>query len=262
MFEGGWKVSSSLHRVALITGASRNIGALLAKRLAAGGTKVILVGRSEDLLVEVNEEIERAGGVSLHIVADVGSADEITRIAALAKERFGRVDILVNNAVSRLHKAFLATTDQEIETVLDVSLWSSMRLSRALLPDMVEAGWGRIVNMVGTSAQSGASGRAPYLAAKSGLIGLTKALGIEFAAVGVTVNAVSPGTVDTERGTWTLAGQDEQEMRDWYAKRAQEIPANRFGEMGEICSAIEFLVSDGASYITGHVLNVTGGSYT
>lgn len=249
-------------RAVLITGASRNIGALLAKRLASEGDTVVIVARNEELLREVENEIRDEGGSVVAIIADISRPDEIERIVQTAQESVGSIDVLVNNAVSRLHKPFLESTDKDIAEAFDVSTWSAIRLSRALLPAMMDKGWGRIVSMVGSAAQAGASGRAGFVAAKAGVVGLTKALALEFAEYGITVNAVSPGTVDTNRGTWTLTGKTDEEIRAWYHNRAQGIPVKRLSEMVEICYAIEFLISDKAAYITGHVLNVNGGKYT
>ena len=253
---------NSEKRTVLITGASRNIGARLAKRLASQGYAVVIVARSADKLSEVESSISTGGGEAMAVSGDLAKAEEIERIVAAALGRFGRIDVLVNNAVSRLHKPFLESTDEDFAEIFNVTAWSAIRMSRALLPGMIDNRWGRIVSMVGTSAQTGAAGKSGFVAAKSSLIGLTKALALEFADSGITVNAVSPGPIATDRGAWTVKGSDDATVQAWYAERAKSVPMGRMGTMDEISAVIEFLASDAGAFITGQVINVNGGMLT
>jgi 3-oxoacyl-[acyl-carrier protein] reductase len=254
--------SAGRQRTVLITGASRNIGGRVAERFASKGHAVVIVARSADKLAEVESSISAEGGTVMAIPGDLAIPEEVARIAKSALERFGRVDVLVNNAVSRLHKPFLESTDEDFAEIFNVTAWSAIRMSRAFLPGMIANRWGRIVSMVGTSAQTGAAGKSGFVAAKSSLIGLTKALALEFADSGVTVNAVSPGPIATDRGAWTVKGSDDATVQAWYAERAKTVPMGRMGSMDEISSIIEFLASDDSAFITGQVINVNGGMLT
>lgn len=188
-------------RVALVTGAGRNIGRAIAAELGRSGAAVVLNGRAIEPLGEVAAQIEAAGGRAATAPGDVSDDEAVARIFAIAEEGFGHVDVLVNNAAVRSQRPFLELPVEEWNQVLRVGLDGAFLCSRAALPSMVAAGWGRIVHLAGVSGQIGTSGRAGVATAKAGLIGLTRALATEFAGSGVTVMPSRPaGSTPTAKG--------------------------------------------------------------
>jgi len=248
-------------RTVLVTGASRNIGAGIARHFADLGDRVALVARSSGPLEELARELRAGGADVLAIAGDLSLETEAARIADAARASFGPVDVIVNNAVSRLHKPFLASSTADIAAVFDVTVWGTIWMTQATLPAMLERGWGRIVNIIGAGATRGAAGRVSLTTAKAGQAGLTRALALEVAGTGVTVNGVAPGLIDTARGEWTATGDLEESLRR-YRDRAARLPMGRMGEVREVAAACAFLASSDASYITGHVLDVNGGDFT
>lgn len=238
------------NRVALITGASQGIGRACAKALAAQGTRVIAAARQAAKLAELVAEIRAAGGDAQALELDVRDQQSVD---AMAKAHGGEVEILVNNAGITGDGLAMRMRDEDWERVLDTNLTGSFRCARALMRPMARRRWGRIVNVVSVVGLSGNPGQANYAASKAGLIGLTKTLALELAGRNVTVNAVAPGFVDT-----AMTAQLSEAER---AKILARVPLGRLGQLDEIAAAVRFLATEDAGYVTGHVLNVSGGLY-
>jgi 3-oxoacyl-[acyl-carrier protein] reductase len=239
-------------RVALVTGASRGIGRAIAVRLAAEGASVMAAARGDHAQV-VADEIAAAGGQAAAVTLDVTDTASVEAAVAATIARFGRIDILVNNAGITRDQLMLRMKREDWDAVLATNLTAAYTCAQAVLKPMVKQRSGRIVNISSVVGQSGNAGQANYAASKAGLIGFTKALALEIASRGITVNAVAPGLVDTDM-TRAIAGAAHAE---WEAR----IPLKRLGTPDDIAHAVLFLASDEASYITGHVLAVNGGMY-
>jgi 3-oxoacyl-[acyl-carrier protein] reductase len=240
-------------RVAIVTGAGRNIGRAIALALADAGAAVAVNGRASRAEVDaVVAEIESRGGKALAVMADVSDEAAVQRMAAAAVERLGRIDILVNNAAIRPEKPFESVSLADWRAVHSVILEGAFLTVKAALPHLKASGSGAIVNIGGMSAHSGAKDRAHVLAAKSGLIGFTKGLANDLAADGITANCVVPGIIDTVRAPGTKRPQHHQ---------SSKTLVGRFGTPQEIAAAVRFLAGPGARYITGQSLHVNGGAY-
>jgi 3-oxoacyl-[acyl-carrier protein] reductase len=240
-------------RIALVTGASQGIGRACALALAAQGATVALAARNEARLAEVQAEIEAAGGTAAAFALDV--ADEVS-IKAAAKEilaRFGKVEILVNNAGITRDGLVLRMKRADWDDVLSTNLTGAFLLTQALLSAMLKNRWGRIINITSVVGRTGQAGQVNYAASKAGLIGLTRSLAREVASRGVTVNAVAPGYIETPM----TAVLDEKQT----AAVMTSIPLGRAGTDLEIAHAVAYLASEGAGYVTGHVLDVNGGMF-
>lgn len=244
-------------KTALVTGAGRNIGRAVALGLAADGFDVVINGSSDAAAAEsVAAEARALGAEAMVAMGDVGRAEDCARIAAAAIDRFGAVDVLVNNAALRPAKPFLEMTEEEWQRVMSVDLDAAVRLSRACLPGMLARGWGRIVNFTGMNAIHGYAGRAPVSVAKHGVWGLTKALAKEFGPKGITVNAISPGPIAADD-----APTDPAAVKYRQAAVAR-VPLGREGTPAEVASVARLLVSEGGAYINGQMLQVNGGTET
>jgi 3-oxoacyl-[acyl-carrier protein] reductase len=240
-------------KVAVVTGASQGIGRDTALALAQAGAKVVLAARNEEKLAALASEIVAAGGESLAVKMDVADAEQVKAGFKQVIERFGRLDILVNNAAVTRDGLAMRMKKEDWEAVLQTNLTGAHFCIQQALPTMMKARAGRIINISSVVAQSGNAGQANYVAAKAGLIGLTKAIAIEIASRGITVNAVAPGFIETPM-TDVLADKVKEELKT-------RIPLGRMGSPRDVASAIVFLASDEAGYITGHVLNVNGGMH-
>jgi len=240
-------------RVAVVTGAGRNIGRAIALALADAGAAVAVNGRASRAEVDaVVAEIESRGGKALAVMADVSDEAAVQRMAAAAVERLGRIDILVNNAAIRPEKPFESVSLADWRAVHSVILEGAFLTVKAALPHLKASGSGAIVNIGGMSAHTGAKDRAHVLAAKSGLVGFTKGLAHDLARHGITANCVVPGLVDTVRAAGTLPPQHHQSSKTLTA---------RFTTPQEIAAAVRFLVSPSARSITGQSLHVNAGAY-
>ena len=238
-------------RTAFVSGSGKNIGRAVAIRLAEAGANVIVNGSTDRDSCETTAEMIRETGVeALVVMGDMGTAADVERLSVAALERFGRVDILVNNAARRPHKPFLEMTDDDWNHVVDVSLTGAFRTAHAFLPGMVEGGWGRIINFAGMKAMRGYFEGAPISAAKHGVWGLTKALSREFADKGITANVISPGQIRKDSAT-----EDDPE-------RTASIPAGVMGRPTDIAATVAFLASPDAAFITGQMFAVNGGEET
>jgi 3-oxoacyl-[acyl-carrier protein] reductase len=239
-------------RVALVTGASRGIGKAIAMRLAARGATVIAAARAQNADATV-AEIRAAGRTAEALALDVSDELAVADVLAAALGRHEHIDILVNNAGITRDQLLMRMKREDWHAVIGTNLTAAFSCTQALVKSMVKQRWGRIVNLTSVVGQAGNAGQANYAASKAGLIGFTKSLAAELASRNITVNAVAPGLIDTDmtRAVSTTA-QDE-----W----ASRIPMKRLGTPDDVAAAVEFLVSDEASYITGQVLAVNGGMY-
>ncbi len=240
-------------KVALVTGASQGIGRACAMVLAEAGAQVALASRSVEKLEQVAQEIQEHGGKALAARMDVANHESVTQGVARTLEAFSKIDILVNNAGITKDNLVLRMKAEDWEEVLATNLDGAFYCIKAVLPGMVRQRYGRIINVTSVVAVAGNPGQANYVAAKAGLIGLTKSVAAEVASRNITVNAVAPGFVQTAM-TAILPEAVHQKI-------LSIIPLGRMGTDREIASAVRFLASDEAGYITGHVLHVNGGMY-
>ncbi|MGD0890241.1 MAG: 3-oxoacyl-[acyl-carrier-protein] reductase [Terracidiphilus sp.] len=240
-------------RIALVTGASQGIGRACAVELARAGATVVLAARNETKLAEAVAEIEAGGGQAAAIPLDVASEESIKSGAKAVLERFGKIEILVNNAGITRDGLAMAMKRADWDDVLGTNLTGAFLLTQALLRPMLKNRWGRIINISSVVGRTGQAGQVNYAASKAGLIGLTRSLAREVASRGITVNAVAPGYIETAM----TAVLDEQVR----AAMMAEIPLGRAGTDVEIAQSVAFLASDAAAYITGHVLDVNGGMF-
>ncbi|MGH7363712.1 MAG: 3-oxoacyl-[acyl-carrier-protein] reductase [Candidatus Methylomirabilales bacterium] len=241
-------------RVALVTGGSRGIGRAICEALAdAGAAVAINYQGSERAAREVAREIAEAGGVADIFQADVSQREEVQRMKKQVLARFGRVDLLVNNAGITRDRTFVRMDEEAWAAVLSVNLNGVFYCTKAFLDGMLERRYGRIVQISSIVGQTGNYGQANYAAAKAALLGLTKTLAKELATKGITVNAVAPGFIETE-----MVSAVPEEIR---GKIVKQIPMGRLGTAQEVAKGVVFLLSDDASYITGQTLNVNGGMY-
>jgi 3-oxoacyl-[acyl-carrier protein] reductase len=239
-------------RVAVVTGSARNIGRAIAIALAAGGAAVVVSAKRARAEADaVAEEIRAKGGRAAAALADVGDPASAAGLIDTAVKEFGRLDILVNNASVRRETDLAALEYAEWREILATTLDGAFLCSRAALPHLIAAGGGSIVNMGGLSAHTGASRRAHVIAAKSGLVGLTRALAHDLAPHQVTVNCVAPGMIETVR-----AGAEPAHHA------GKTPPVGRRGTPEEIASTVRFLCGPGARYITGQTIHVNGGLFT
>jgi 3-oxoacyl-[acyl-carrier protein] reductase len=240
-------------KVALVTGASQGIGRDTALALAEAGAKVAVAARNEEKLSALVAEIAAGGGCGLAVKMDVADAEQVKAGFKQVLEKFGRLDILVNNAAITRDGLAIRMKLDDWEAVLRTNLTGAHLCIQQALPTMMKARAGRIINISSVVAQSGNAGQANYVAAKAGIIGLTKAIAIEIASRNITVNAVAPGFVETPM-TDVLPDKVKEELKT-------HIPLGRMGSARDVAAAIVFLASDEAGYITGHVLNVNGGMH-
>jgi 3-oxoacyl-[acyl-carrier protein] reductase len=240
-------------KVAIVTGASQGIGRETALALAEAGARVAVAARNEQKLAALASEIQAAGGEALAVKMDVADAAQVKSGFQQVLERFGRLDILVNNAAITRDGLALRMKPEDWEAVLRTNLTGAHYCIQQALGAMMRARAGRIINISSVVAQAGNAGQANYVAAKAGLIGLTKAIAIEIASRNITVNAVAPGFIDTPM-TDVLPDKVKEELKT-------RIPLGHMGSPRDVAAAIVFLASDEAGYITGQVISVNGGMH-
>jgi 3-oxoacyl-[acyl-carrier protein] reductase len=240
-------------RIALVTGASQGIGRACALELAKAGATIALAARNEAKLAEVAAEITAAGGQAAAFALDVASEESIKTGAKAILDRYGKVEILVNNAGITRDGLMMRMKRADWDDVLGTNLTGAFLLTQALLPAMLRNRWGRIVNITSVVGRTGQAGQVNYAASKAALIGFTRSLAREVASRNVTVNAVAPGYIETPM----TAVLDEKQR----AVMMVQIPLGRAGTDTEIAQSVAFLASEGAAYITGHILDVNGGMF-
>ncbi|MGY9002622.1 MAG: SDR family NAD(P)-dependent oxidoreductase [Rhodospirillales bacterium] len=242
-------------RTALITGSGKNIGRGIALSLAKEGFNIVVNGVSNpDAIEKTVAEINALGVKSIGILADIGENDGLSKLKGAALDTFGGVDVLVNNAAIRPSTGFLEMTDDQWERVMNVNLGAVRMLSKAFIPGMVDRGYGRIINFTGMHAMRGYIGRAHVSTSKHAVWGLTKSLGKEFAAKGITANVISPGPIDGE--------YEDSRTLDGIKATVAQVPTNRMGHPSEVAALVKLLVSDEGSYINAQMLQINGGAQT
>ena len=240
-------------RIALVTGASQGIGRACALELARAGATVALAARNQAKLTDVAAEIEALGGQAAVFALDVANEEQIKAGAAAVLARFGKVEILVNNAGITRDGLMLRMKKPDWDDVLGTNLTGAFLLTQALLSPMLKNRWGRIINISSVVGRTGQAGQVNYAASKAGLIGMTRSMAREVASRGITVNAVAPGYIETP-----MTAVLDEKLR---AAMMTQIPLGRAGTDADIAQAVAFLASDAAGYITGHVLDVNGGMF-
>ncbi len=240
---------------AVISGAGQNIGRAIAVALARDGFDIVVNGRANREACEaVAKDVGALGRKALVVMADVGESAAVTQLKAQVEAEMAPVAIVVNNAAIRPQKPFLEMSDDDWHRVMNTDLTSAFYLCRAFCGAMVERGWGRVVNLAGMNAIHGYAGRAPVSAAKHGLWGLTKALAKEFGPSGITVNAISPGPIDTQHADASMTHHIQSQL--------DRIPVGRLGQPEDIAALTAFLCSDGGGFINGQMIASNGGAQT
>jgi|SRR5437660_6632246 len=238
-------------RVALVTGASQGIGRACALKLAAAGAAVAVAARNQNKLNELVNEITAANGKAAAFALDVCDEEQIKSAIKAAIAQFGKIDILVNNAGITRDQLVMRMKRSDWDAVLRTNLTAAYLCIQQVIGSMLKQRWGRIINITSVFGQMGQAGQANYAASKAGLIGLTMAIAREVGSRHITCNAVAPGFIETPM-TATLGNEFKENA-------VEQIPLGRVGSPEDVASAVTFLASDEASYITGHVLSVNGG---
>jgi len=236
-------------KVALVTGASRGIGKAIASQLQSLGATVIGTATSDHGAEKISEYLGAGNGLVLNVTSD----DSISAVFSTIKDNHGSIDILVNNAGITRDNLFMRMKNEEWDDIIGTNLSSVFKVSKAAIRPMMKKRTGRIINIGSVVGSMGNAGQVNYATSKAGLLGFTKSLAREVASRGITVNTVAPGFIDTDM-TQTLTDEQKEGI-------FSQVPANRLGKPDEIASAVAFLASDAAAYITGETLHVNGGMY-
>ena len=240
-------------KVAIVTGGSRGIGLASARLLAEDGASVVVSGRDAARLEVAVKELESLGAAALAVVSDASKREDVDRLIDATRERFGRIDVVVNNAGITRDQLLVRMKDDDWEQVMDTNLRSVFLITRSVAKVMMRQRSGRIINISSTAGAMGNAGQVNYSAAKAGVIGLTKAAARELAHWNILVNAVAPGLIETDM-TATVPAEAKDTL-------LQQVPLKRIGQPREVAEVVRFLAGDGASYMTGQVIHVNGGLY-
>lgn len=246
-----------MSRVAVITGAASGMGLAVAQRLATVGNRVALLDLDGDAAASAAADLQQAGSDARAITVDVADRTAVDEAMAKVRQELGPIEIIVTSAGFDTFESFTDITVDSWERMLAINLTGTFHCVQAAIPDMIAAGWGRIVTISSSSAQSGAARMAHYVASKGGVIGLTKALAVEYAPNGITVNSIPPGFIDTPMVRRAEARGDLPSIDAVVAR----TPVRRAGTPEDIAAACAFLCSDEAGYITGQLIGVNGGWY-
>jgi 3-oxoacyl-[acyl-carrier protein] reductase len=244
-------------RIAIVTGSGRGIGAATARRLAADGMAVAVLDLDEATCAATAKEITDAGGRAIAVGADVSEGDQVQAAVERVVSGLGEPTVLVNNAGVIRDNLLFKMSDDDWDTVLNVHLRGSFLMTRAVQTYMVDQRYGRIVNL-SSSYALGSRGQVNYSAAKAGLQGFTKTLAIELGPSGITANAVAPGFIATDM-TAAAAARVGVSFEDFQKMTAERVPLRRIGQPDDVANAISFLVSEGASFVSGQIIYVAGG---
>jgi 2-hydroxycyclohexanecarboxyl-CoA dehydrogenase len=249
------RVTTEQTRTALVTGAARGIGEAIARRLAADGMRIVLADVLVDEAESTASELRGAGTDAIAVATDVADSGSVAEAVSAAIDRFGAIDVLVNNAGWDELLPFLETREPFWDRVIEINFKGPLRLMHSLLPGMIERGWGRIVNIASDAGRVGSSHESVYSGAKGGLIAVTKAIARETARAGVTANCVCPGPTDTPMFRQMISERGEKVLE----AMVKAVPMRRAGTPVDVAGAVAFLASDHAGYITGQTLSVSGG---
>lgn len=244
-------------RVAVVTGGGGGIGLAIAERLARNGLKVAILDVADDAAERTAETIASFGGTARGYRADVSDREQVDGALDAARSDLGPLAVIVANAAVAPNQSFLDMTLQQWERTLAINLTGTFNVIQSGLPDLVDAGWGRVVLISSSSAQRGASKMSHYAASKGGQLALAKALAVEFAKSGVTVNSIAPSAIDTP----SVQKKRAAGIMPPAERLAKFIPVGRMGTGEDIAAAVSYLVSDEASYVTGQTISVNGGSF-
>jgi len=244
------------NKVAIITGSRRGIGKAIALTLARAGANVVVSDINLDDCNKVVEEIKAIGGNALAVKADVSNPEDVSQMINLTTEKFGKVDILVNNAGIYMQKSLKEITEKDFDKILDINLKGVFLCSKAVVPEMIKQGKGKIVNITSIAGQVGFANSSAYCASKGAIINITRELSLELGQYKINVNAIGPGVIET--------AMTKDLLKDKSTKEAilANIPLNRMGKPEDIANAALFLASDNSEYITGITLFVDGGWLT
>lgn len=239
-------------RCAIVTGSSRGIGKAIAKKLASEGVNIVLNYRSSDEeAIKVETELKEFGVEVLRVKADISKYEEVEKLIKAAKEKFNKIDIMVNNAGVTIDNLLVRMKEEDFDNVINVNLKGVFNCLKAITPVMLRQRAGAIINISSVVGLTGNAGQVNYAASKAGVIGMTKSLAKELGSRGITVNAVAPGFIETDM---------THDLNEEYRKKIQqEIPLKRFGTADDVADVVSFLAGDDAKYITGQVIHVDGG---
>jgi len=240
-------------RVAVVTGGTRGIGLAIARSLAEDGASVVVSGRDSGRLDAAVKELEAFGGGAIGVAADAAQRADADRLIESARERFGRLDVVVNNAGITRDQLLVRMKDEDWDQVIETNLRGVFLMTRTAAKVMMRQRSGRIVNISSTAGAMGNPGQVNYSAAKAGVVGLTKGAARELAHWGILVNAVAPGLIETDM-TAAIPAEAREAL-------LQQVPLKRIGAAREVADVVRFLAGDGAAYVTGQVIHVNGGLY-
>lgn len=246
----------------MVTGAGRGIGREIAEVAAGAGAAVVLVARTAAQVEDVATEIERVGGRALALACDITDADAVKRGFEAAVERFGRIDVIVNNAATNSIAGLVMAKESDWHRVYDLNVFALMRCTKAAIRHMIRNKWGRVVNISSVSAETGASFNTAYASSKAAVDGFTRSLAREVAKLGITVNSIRPWHVDTELVQESMGARAKmfgKTTEEYLAHVAEESPQKRLITAREVAALAVFLMSEDARGITGQSLNVDGG---